>query len=478
MPSSAVVRSNAAVQSQLPPSVELPGIVQAMRLTREPFEFLTSMRRRYGDTFVLNFPGDPPRVVTGDPAYIHAIFAMAPDHYRMEDQAIPLNVGKGSLLYLDGERHRAQHRLLMPPIHGKNLANFAGLIAAVTHATIDGWRAGEVVTLLDHMQDITLKVICKCVLGAHDGEQIARLREIILQWMSGPMSPTVFTLSMIIGPSRVRRFFDRQVETSPVESPNPEGKQRLLPWQRIGDAKAELMSMLRQELVACRRDGRSSRTDVLAMLAETRDERGEPMAIDDAVDEIITLLVGGLETTANALCWTIHHLLADPDAHARALTELHEANAAGELRRPWLDACVKEALRLKPIAPVVNRALVKPLELGPYTIPGDAIMWPSIYLTQVNENIWDQPERYMPERFVGEHRPRANEWLPFGGGQRRCIGAAFAEYEIRIILSILLERVEFERPANADPAPIMRGITTSPRDGLRLRVARLRHAGT
>ncbi len=457
------------MESRRPPSPSLSPLKQGMRFAGDPFGLLDAAREECGLTFMLRMPGDVPRLVTGEPEHIRTIFALPPDAYRMADQAIPLNLGRGSLLFLDGEQHRQQHRLLMPPLHGEHLRSHARLIEQATHDLIDRWEEGQTLSLLDEMQWVTLTVMCQCVLGVHGGETIDRLREVIRYWLGGPMSPFGFMLGMIVGPSRMRRFLDRQVERSPIGYPNPKRARRLFRWQRLGDAKAELMAMLRADLEECRRSPSESRVDVLAMLSRTRDEQGAPMELDDAVDELVTLLVGGYETTANALCWTTHHLLDEPEALDRVRREgTAEEGASTETRRPWLDACIKESLRLKPIAPVVNRCLVRPLRLGEYEIPAETILWPCIYLTHINEGVWQDPGRFDPQRFLGDRQPRANEWLAFGGGKRRCIGAAFAQLEMRIVLSVLLHRVELQRAEDADPHPTMRGITLSPRDRLRV----------
>jgi cytochrome P450 family 110 len=469
-------RETPIVPTSLPPSPSTSSATLGLRLALDPFGFLSAARDECGDTFTLRMPDGVLRVVTCNPDHVRTIFALPIDAYQMADQAIPLNLGKHSLLFLDGERHRGQHRLLMPPLHGKHLRLYAALIERATHQTIGRWSQGEPFALLEEMQWITMTAICQCVLGVHEGEQIDRLRHIVKDWLKGPMSSLALVLSMIFGVGRVRRFFDEQVETSPISFPNPEHNHRLLPWRRQGDAKAELMSMLVADLEALRRDGCGDRVDLLAMLAQTREEAsGELMPIAEAVDQLVTLLVGGYETTANALCWVIHHIIQSPSALARVRTENLEFVGAelGE-RRPWLDACIKEALRLKPIAPMVNRSITRPVQLGAYLIPAGTILWPCIYLTHVNKDIYADPLRFDPERFHADQKPRANEWLAFGGGQRRCIGAAFAEYEMRIVVSILLDRVDFEHVAASRSRPIIRGITVSPSDRMRVVAKRIR----
>lgn len=441
------------------------GIVHGLQLARDPLGFLRRAREHCGDTFGLQMPGDPLRVVTGDPEHVKSIFALPPDSYRMSNQAIPLNLGTGSLLFLDGPRHQRLHRLLMPPLHGDHLRSYAELIVRATDDAIARWTTGDAFALLPSMKWITLTVICECVLGAQEGDRVEVLRDRIGQWMAGPMSTLAFSLSMMVGAERVRAFYDRQMHRSPIMRGRRPGRWRL-PWQRAGDAKADLVGMLREDFEACRRAADPSRLDVLALLSTARDETGALLETDDAVDQLLTMLVGGYESAANTLAWTVHHLLLDPEAMVRLRTEIDESQDPGG-RRPWADACIQEALRLHPIAPVVNRELTCPLRLGDYDIPAGSILWPSIYLAQTHAPTWSDPFRYDPARLL-DRRPRAHEWLPFGGGRRRCIGAAFAEMEMRLVLSRLIERVDL-RPASATRShAILRGVTVSPDDGVRV----------
>ncbi len=447
------------------------GIVHGLQLARDPLGFLARAREQCGDTFGIQMPGDPLRVVTGDPEHVKTIFGLPSDCYRMSNQAIPLNLGDGSLLFLDGARHQRIHRLLMPPLHGEHLRSYAELISRATDDAIDRFTTERPFSLLPAMKWITLTVICECVLGAHEGERIEFLRDRVGRWMAGPMSTLAFSLGMMLGAGRVRAFFDRQTAHSPVTRGRRPGRWRL-PWQRVGDAKADLISMLREDFEACRRRSDPCRLDVLALLSAARDETGAPMETDDAIDQLLTMLVGGYESAANTLAWTVHHLLDHPD-HVLRLREETAALTHQRERRPWTDACIAEALRLHPIAPVVNRELTRAVRLGDRDIPEGTILWPSIYLAHTHPGTWSEPYRYDPARML-DRRPRANEWLPFGGGKRRCIGAAFAEMEMRIVLGRLLERVDLRPGADRRSHAILRGVTVSPDDGVRVVADRVR----
>ena len=458
--------------TQAAPAISLPrprglSAFHGLRLARDPLGFLERARAQCGDTFAIALPGDPLRVVTGNPSHLRTIFALPADAYRMANQAIPLNLGRGSLLFLDGNRHQQQHRLLMPPLHGDHLRSYAETIRRTTDSAIDGWPVAERFDLLSRMKWVTLTIICECVLGIATRERIEEVREWTHGWMKGPMSTLAFSLGMMLGAGRVRAFFDEQTLRSPVRRGLRPGRLRL-PWHKIGDAKAALVGLLREDFLACRRDGPGDRTDVLALLAHTQYETGAPMDVDDAVDQLVTMLVGGYESVANALSWTLHHLMQSPDAWGELRAETTDlAGAEPTQRRPYAEACFREALRLHPIAPVVNRELTRPIRLGRYDIPEGSILWPSIYLAHTNAAVWSDPHRFDPARFLERH-PRAYEWLPFGGGKRRCIGAAFAEMEMRIILSRVVERVDLRPASRSRPRAVLRGVTVSPHDGVRV----------
>ena len=335
--------------TQAVPAVSLPrprglSVFHGLRLARDPLGFLDRARAQCGDTFAIALPGDPLRVVTGNPDHVRTIFALPADAYRMANQAIPLNLGRGSLLFLDGDRHQQQHRLLMPPLHGDHLRSYAETIRRTTDSAIDGWPVAEPFELLARMKWVTLTIICECVLGIATRERIEDVRDWTHRWMKGPMSTLAFSLGMMLGAGRVRAFFDEQTLRSPVRRGLRPGRLRL-PWQEIGDAKAALVGLLREDLLACRRDGPGDRADVLALLAHTHYETGAPMDVGDAVDQLVTMLVGGYESVANALSWTLHYSMHSPDAWARLRAETADlaavrADPAATLRRSLLSGGV------------------------------------------------------------------------------------------------------------------------------------------
>ena len=443
-----------------------------MRFGRDPHAFLEDCVRDHGDPFTLRLPGEPLRLVTGDPALIKQVFALSPDDYEQRTASFPLNIGERSLLFLDGEEHRRERHVMMPPLHGERLRGYVASMREVTARAVSRFTVGSIQPLHSLFQEITLDVILHCVFGVSGGETAKRLRRALLGWMNGTLTPLTFFASMIFTPTRVRHFLDEAARDGlqrAADGRDP-GWTRILPWQRWADDKAYVLALLRDEVLRCRGGNglSAARTDVLALLARARYEDAEFMPVDNVVDELVTLLVGGHETTANTLAWTLYHLLAHPAALERARDE-SRAGAAAAARAegvPFLDAAIKESMRLTPIAPAVSRNLRRPLRLGPYDVPAGTILWPCVYLAHRRPEVWPEPSRFRPERFL-ERTPAPSEFLPFGGGRRACIGMAFASMEMRVVLAELLAHVRLRLVPGARVRPEFRGITIAPSNDLR-----------
>lgn len=455
----------------LPPGPTDPSVVLAVRMGRDPYSFLEECGRRHGDLFTLRLPGVPPRIVTSDPALVRQIFSLGPDDYEQAAQEFPVNIGEGSLLFLDGERHRRDRQLMTPHLHGERLRGYATLMRDTTREVVGQWRPGQTVTLQPALQEITLHVILRCVFGLHDQAKTARFREPLLAWLNETMTPLLGLAGMVFGPRRVRRFLDESVARVSVR---PAGAaRRLLPWERMAEHKAEVLAMLRAEVERCRREGSGDRSDVLALLADARYEDGEPMEVGHIVDELVTLLVGGHETTASTLAWTLQHVLSHPEVMANLEAEqkrvfgdgpFDPARAAELL---YLDACIKEAMRLSPIAIAVSRTLRRPIEMRGYRIPAGTILFPCVYLTHRRADLWPEPERYFPDRFLAGSSS-TNQFFPFGGGRRACLGMTFAYFEMRIVLAEIFSQVRLRMAPGQSTTPVFRGITVVPSAALQV----------
>ncbi len=449
--------------SSLPPGPRSPAIVQALRFGRDPTGFLERCAQRFGDAFTLRLPNDPPRVVVSHPRDIKRIFALRHDAYRSDTQSIHLNLGAHSVLFSDGERHRRQRKLMAPALQGRRLAAYAEMMSALTLERLEGWPRGESFALHPHMQMISLDVFLRCVFGL-EGAERQRQRQRVLAWLDGTMSPQMFATGMVLSANRLRALLDRSVAVAR----KPGGRPRL--FGSVARAKAELLALLESEIRRCREQGTEHRDDVLSLLVDARYEDGEPMDDEDILDQLITLLVGGHETTANSLSWAVSLIVRHPSVLRQVHQELEavfeggpvDPTRAGELR--YLDACIKESMRLRPIAPAVSRTLTQPLELAGRRVEPGTIVWASIYLTQRRADVWDQPAEFRPGRFEGRAATHT-ELFPFGGGARRCVGALFASFEMRIVLAELFARCEL-RLEGPPSRPMFAGITISPADGV------------
>ena len=391
-----------------------------MFFTRDPVGFLERQRRRYGNAFSINFPGfgrmsyfaDPDlvkQVFTGDPRLFHAGEA--------NGRALEPALGKFSLLTLDEDEHMRQRKLLLPPFHGEAVRRYGELIAAIAAREVERWPHGEPCGLRPRMQAITLDVILRAVFGIRGEERLARFRTVLPQlteasgvvmWLPflrrnlGPWSPWVRFL-------RIRRAVDDLV------------------YEEIRDRRAD--------------PGAEGRDDVLSLLLQARHEDGSPMSDQELRDELITLLTAGHETSATALAWAFERLLRTPAVLERLLDDLDDD--------AYLDAVVKETLRVRPVVIDVARVVKADLRVGDWDVPAGTVVVPAIALIQLRPDLFPDPHAFRPERFLDE-QPHAYSWIPFGGGVRRCIGAAFAQYEIRTVLQTVLRRARLRAP---DPAP-------------------------
>jgi cytochrome P450 len=438
------VLSMSGVREGLPPGPRMPAIIQAGSLWLRPLAFLDDCAKRYGDCFTLRIPTRPPMVIFSHPEAVKEIFAADPDELRAGEANVILEpiLGTHSLLLLDGAQHLRERRLMLPSFHGERMRYYGNTMRATTDRVIDRWPLGSPFPIHPEMQRITLEVIFKTVFGLENGDH-ERLREKLVE-----------LISIAVNPVWLMPFM----------------RWNFGPWARVVRLKHDVHDLLTAEIRA-RRAGSVERQDVLSILIAARDENGEPMSEEELRDEMITLLLAGHETTATALAWSVHRLIEHPAVLERVRAELHdvigerpvEPEHVGKLE--YLEAFVKEVMRLNPIIPEVGRLLTHRTHIGGWKLPAGAVAAPSIYLTQRRADVWSDPERFDPERFLGA-RPLPHEYFPFGGGVRRCIGMAFAIYEMKIVLAELLQRVSFRAAPGYAVRPVRRSITLAPSRGV------------
>jgi cytochrome P450 len=415
-----------------------------MRYVRDPLGFLANLQRRFGDVFTVRFPFFGKIVYVASPELVKEVFTGSPALFHAgEANATVLEpaVGPSSVLTLDDEPHMQQRKLLLPPFHGERVKRYGELIREVTRREMASWPVGEPFALRPSTQRITLSVILRAVFGIEDEERIDRATGLI----------DVFSDRVTL----ITKFPNLRRDLGPFS-----------PWRRFLRARAELDELLYEEIALRREEAAGEeRDDVLSLLLAARHDDGSPMGDEELRDELLTVIGAGHETTATALAWAMERLLRTP----RVLARLRESIAAGE--DDYLEATVKEALRARPVIIDVARKLVAPATVGGYELPAGSFVLPAIGALHYREDIFPAPQEFRPERFL-EGRADKYAWIPFGGGVRRCIGAAFAEYEMRIVLREIVERAELSAP---DPEPEkvrIRNITLSPGKGTLVRLER------
>jgi cytochrome P450 len=425
----------------------MPAILQAAQLAiGSPHRFIEQCAKRYGSFFTLRIPGIPPQVFVSDPSAIREIFTV--DGEKVFAANIPLDtiLGENSLLILHGPRHARDRRLLMPP-YGERMRGYVAEMIAQADRTIDSWPVGKQFPIHAEMQRITLAVIMHSVFGSNDGSQIDRLRSALLKMLSITANP-IWLVPLL------RRDFGR-----------------LSLGGRILTARNEIRQSVSDLLNRSRNAERNGRTDVLSMLIDARDERGKSLSDEEIRDEIVTLLFAGHETTATALSWAFCRILQHPEVLRRIQVELAENGEGGTLppealdRLKYLDAAIKETLRLNPITLEVARWVSAPINIGGYRLPAGVVVHPSIYLAHRRSDLWIEPERFRPDRFL-ETKSSPYEYFPFGGGIRRCIGMSFALMEMKVVLARVLSRTDLRWANGYRPKIIRRNITLAPSKGV------------
>jgi len=438
------VRQGAA-SPVLPNGPDYPRIVQAWLWLKKPTWFLDRCSRAYGDVFTMRLPFGLNMVHIGRPELVKAVFGGDNDVLRAgEANATILEplVGPHSVLVLDGPEHLRQRKLILPAFHGDRMRSWDAAVREITRAEIARWPAGKPFALRPSMQSITLDVIVRVVFGVDESARRDELRRRI-RTLSG------------LGRNPLLLFATRDRRLGPLS-----------PWARFLRARdaldAALLAQIRQRRAA---PDLEQRSDVLSQLLLARDDEGRAMTDDEVRDELVTLLFAGHETTATSLAWAFDLLLHHPRVLSRLVADLD--GGASE----YLDAAIMETLRIRPVVALVDRHVREDIRIGEHTIPAGAIACPNIYLAQRRADLYPDPAAFRPDRFVGQ-TPPAFGWFPFGGGIRRCLGASFATFEMRIVIPEVLRAVTL-RPASRRPARVRReAVTFVPHDGARCVVTR------
>ncbi len=408
--------------------------MQTARWVARPIRFLEDCRRRYGDAFSVTLRGfRAPLVMVSRPDVIRALYSER-RHGLPPGRTVTLQplVGARSLLLLEGEEHLSRRRLMLPPFHGERMRTYETVMRKAAARELAAWPEGRPFPVHPGMQAITLDVIMRAVFGVADHERREQLRPLLRDLLAGTTS-TGLQVSVLFGRRR--------------------------PLERLRENADEIDQLLLAEIAQRRRAAAGE--DICSLLVHSRFEDGTGMDDREIRDQLMTLLIAGHETTATGLAWALDLLAHNPHVIARARTD-------GD---PYLRAVVSESLRLRPVVPIAGRRLVADLDVDGLSLPAGTDVTPAIWLTHTRPQEYPEPYAFRPERFL-ENAPSTYAWIPFGGGVRRCIGAAFAELEMRTVLDEILNRFELRPASRRRELVARRNVTFSPRHGTRVVVRR------
>jgi cytochrome P450 len=431
------VWDDAPVSDRLPPGPSWSWPRQTLEYVRRPLELLEECQQRYGEPFTLRVARGSPFVIFSDPEAVRAVFTARPDVLRSGEANAVFEAGLGprSLIVLDGPEHLRDRRLVLPPFHGERMRGYGELIDAIAEREIAGWPAGRPFPVAEATRRIALEVIVRAIFGVEVPERVRRTMALLSRFLDAATGPGRALAALLVKPGGIA----------------------MSSWNRFAPTKKRVDREIHAVIRARRSDPRvQERDDILSLLLQARDENGEPMSDAHLRDELITLLSAGHETTASTAAWALSELARVPDGLARA----GEDDA-------FLDSVVKETLRLRPIVPFLPRMAAEPFEVCGWRVPAGVRVTPSIHLVHRRPEIYPEPDRFRPERFL-EQEAGTYTWIPFGGGTRRCVGAAFATFEIKRVLRAVARAGRLAPAREGDGGIGRRGLTLAPGGGARL----------
>jgi cytochrome P450 len=400
--------------------------LQTLAWALAPTWVMDQCAKRIGEAFTLTFaPSGMKLVMVSDPEAVKTLFTAPPEVAPSAAGNSPIApiMGPSSVIVLTGKEHMRQRKLLLPPFHGERMREYENTIVEATKKDMAGWELGRPMRLQERTRAITLEVIVRAVFGV-EAERMATLTAAIGALLEPVSSPRMVLFAL-------RRWsLDR-------------------PTGAIGEGLDALDAVIYTELSRRREQADlAERTDILSLLMQARDEDGQAMTDGELRDELVTLLLAGHETTATSVAWAVERLVRHPRKLQRLQAEIDATKKEGESGgEEYMTAVVNETLRVRPVVPLVARMLTQDLQVGKYTLPKGTRVTPSIYLTNRNPRVYEEPGEFRPERFM-ENAPETFSWIPFGGGIRRCIGASFAQLEMKLMLRTMLEELEPRLPAN------------------------------
>jgi cytochrome P450 family 110 len=439
----------------LPNGPQIPRWLRTIKFISQPVKYVDDFAKIYGDSFTIQSnPSDNPIVYFSQPEALEQIFTSDLSSFEVGrgNTGLRFLLGDRSFMLSDGERHQRQRQLLAPPFHGERMRAYGEDIRQITQQVSHQWQMNKPLKIRNSMQEITLRVILRVVFGLEAGERFEELRRSLsdlLDFMTSPLMSSAF-------------FFNFMQKDFGTWSP----------WGWILQQQKKIDELIYTLLRERRAQPQQNRQDILSLMMAARYDDGQGMSDKELHDELMTLLVAGHETTASALTWAFYWIDYLPEVRENLLRELPTVAANTDLstiaKLPYLTAVCQETLRIYPIAMNAFFRIVKnPIEIMGYKLPKGTLIIPSIYLAHHREQVYPQPKQFKPERFL-ERQYSPYEYLPFGGGNRRCIGMAFAMYEMKIVLATILSEFQLSLVNKRPVRPVRRGLTTAAPAGMRM----------
>ncbi|NET24669.1 cytochrome P450 [Okeania sp. SIO1I7] len=434
------------------PGPKAPALIQLLQWVAKPLTFMEKCAKEYGDAFQIKL--NYPMVFISHPKAIEEILKTNPKQFDSGygNKLLAPLVGDNSLLLLDGDRHQRHRQLLMPPFHGERMQAYGKLICAIAEKVASKWVVGQPFSMRESTQEISLKVILQAVFGLEEGQRYDKLEKLlnsVLESLASSWKASALFLKFL------------QIDLGSWS-----------PWGKFLRERQEIDELVYAEIAERRQKLDPKQTDILTMLLLARDEAGEAMSDGELHDELITLLLAGHETTATALAWAFYWIHRQPEIYNKLLSELEDLgdhpDPMAVIKLPYLNAVCCETLRIYPVAIITSARITKsPITIMGQAYPEGTALAPCIYLTHHREDLYPEPEKFKPERFL-ERQYSAYEFLPFGGSSRRCIGAAFAMFEMKLVLATILKRYSLALLEKRSLETVRRGVTIAPAGGVKM----------
>ncbi|MDF5711996.1 MAG: cytochrome P450 [Nostoc sp. S4] len=434
--------------------LKTPKFLQQIESTLKPLDFLERCAKNYGELFFTNSFGNLETLVVSHPLDLQELFNPTKkilDAPGTANEIFKPQLGENSLIIQDGERHQKQRKLIMPPFHGDKMLNYGQQICEITQQAMERLKPGETFIARHLSEDITMTIILKVVFGIDEGLRFEKLKNLMATWLGLTSSP--LSASILLLPSLQKDLGAWS------------------PWGRYLRLRQQIDEELMAQILERRQQVQSSRLDILSSLIEAEYENGETMSDAELRDNLLTLLNAGHETTATAIAWALYWIHQQPEVYELVLHELqglntHDSSKIAQL--PYLTAVCQETLRIYPIVLFTfPRITLRPVNLRGYDVASGTYVTPCIYLTHRREDLYPQPDKFQPERFINR-KYSSYEFWPFGGGSRQCLGQVFALFEMKLILATILLNYQLKLEEKAPVTPARRGFLLAPQGGVKM----------